>query len=181
MCVIHVGCQGTRLRNTSPRRSAETRKVFIHIEKFESGRKKSEVEEGGRRRGDGRETDRETKKSLVRCQRPSQGQADMPPLSCEKAPPTCRHFVSTPCCVNPSHSTISFLQQINEKAGKSSAGTRSCCCYCCYVVTERSQLENHLIESSFPDYLNSEHDWSEFRLKCLSANLLSPESTNRFR
>lgn len=40
---------------------------------------------------------------------------------------------------------------------------------------------NHLIESSFPDFLNSKHDWSEFRLKCLSANLLSPESTNRFR
>lgn len=46
-------------------------------------------------------TDPETKKSLVvRCQCPSQGQANMPPLSCEDTPPP-RCFVSSSAGLTP--------------------------------------------------------------------------------
>lgn len=66
--------------------------------------------------GGGGRRDRETMKSLVRCQCPSQGHV----RSCEEAPPPCRRFVSSPRWFNPSRSTVSFLQ-MNETAGKSTS------------------------------------------------------------
>lgn len=60
-------------------------------------------------------TDPETKKSLVvRCQCPSQGQANMPPLSCEDTPPPPLRCLPL-CWFNPSLSTISCLQQMTVR------------------------------------------------------------------